>query len=277
MTGNDNNYDNTETSRGAGANARESGASADQCTSPDKVPDRENDVGIGTVLVGVDGVREIVPQGPESQTSAADSEVCGAVGGSCTCGTDYRECSKPENREGRTDDTRPGAIQTVQPEEHQHHEDRWSWKRIGFLDRWWRNVDWKIRRIRVALELQPDRVQRLINFNRKANKLGALIYGPMSFTAGIMVATGHSLWWLLLPGVWFIGMLFSHLWFGRCVLNVIVSKMRKFKKESTDKADLYMRYGSHGHSRLGRRTTKAVSDEIFDTMPSPDLNEKEKL
>jgi hypothetical protein len=89
-----------------------------------------------------------------------------------------------------------------------------------------------------------------------------------------MVSQGHSFLWLLLPGAWFVGMVLSHLVFGRCVLNVIVSRMRQFKKDSSHKAELYNRRASQVYDPFKRRKTKAVSDEIHDTMPTPDLDPK---
>jgi len=66
-------------------------------------------------------------------------------------------------------------------------------------------------------------------------------------------------------------MVLSHMVFGRCVLNVIVSKMRKFRRESEVKAKTYQR----GTMAWGRSSkTKALSETIRDEMLSPDIELK---
>jgi hypothetical protein len=97
-----------------------------------------------------------------------------------------------------------------------------------------------------------------------------LIYGPLSFTAGVMLTLGHSWWWGVLPAMWFVGVSLSHIVFGRCVLNVVVTKMRKFNKGSAAKAHTYMRRGTMAWAKSYHKT-KAVRETINDTMNSPDM------
>lgn len=74
--------------------------------------------------------------------------------------------------------------------------------------------------------------------------------------------------------MWFVGMSLSHMVFGRCVLNVIVSKMRKFRKESESKAMTYMKRGTTTWGSGRRQQSKAVRETVNDEMITPDLTTK---
>lgn len=63
-------------------------------------------------------------------------------------------------------------------------------------------------------------------------------------------------------------MLFSHLVFGRCVLNELVRRMSHFKTRSTYKATTYKQTAlmpkSMGHHHRAARVSGALIDRIYD-------------
>lgn len=72
------------------------------------------------------------------------------------------------------------------------------------------------------------------------NKYGAIAYGPAAFLAGYLVSSGSAWAWLgLIPGVWFVGMIFSHLVFKRCVLTELAARMSHFRSRHKIKAAAY--------------------------------------
>jgi hypothetical protein len=57
---------------------------------------------------------------------------------------------------------------------------------------------------------------------------------------GILLASGSRWAWIgVAPSLWFIGMVLSHIVFKRCVLNEIVIRMGKFKREAVRKVSDY--------------------------------------
>lgn len=80
-----------------------------------------------------------------------------------------------------------------------------------------------------------------------------------------MVTTGSSLWWLLPSTVWFVGMVFSHIVFDRCVLNELVSRLRRFRKRSEGKANLYKNRATEIWGSRSIRS-KALSETIQDEL-----------
>jgi hypothetical protein len=112
------------------------------------------------------------------------------------------------------------------------------------VQRWRGRVRWKLRRVVLSFELQPDRVQSLLELNRKINKIGALVYGPFAFTFGVLLASQSKskfIWLGIVPTVWFVGMIFSHIVFKRCVLNELVRRMSKFKVRAVRRLSDYKR------------------------------------
>lgn len=85
-----------------------------------------------------------------------------------------------------------------------------------------------------------------------------------------MVASNHSLWWVALPAIWFIGMVFSHIIFGRCVLNELVMRFKRLAK--SDKKHEHNK--SNFYERTHLAPQKAAMDVISDKMPTPDLTLK---
>ena len=72
------------------------------------------------------------------------------------------------------------------------------------------------------------------------NKYGAIAYGPAAFLAGYLVSAGSSWAWLgLVPGTWFVGMIFSHLVFKRCVLTELAARMSHWRSRNKAKAMAY--------------------------------------
>jgi len=121
----------------------------------------------------------------------------------------------------------------------------------GVVSRWRSFASSKFRRAKIAFELQPDRVQRIIQINRRFNKTGALIYGPLAFVSGLLIATHSPLRWVcILPAVWFVGMVLSHLIFDRCVLNEITVRLGKLKRGGRAKAEIYQRTAGYTRKSL---------------------------
>lgn len=271
-------YDHEEISVRAEQPPRDRREGADGRDTPNEVAGSESSIGAGGMLGKIDRDREIVSQDPQIKASAANSEVCRTDGGKPAA---VNVSSGSSNKSGSTSpdlvngngprDERNGA-QSQGSELDHNQQGRIS---EGLVYRWRRALHWKIRRARISFELKPNRVQHVVSINRRVNKLGALVYGPFAFTAGVMLTSGHSKWWLLVPGCWFTGMLLSHLVFDRCVLNEIVIRLRRFNKVSKPKADIYTRRGTTmGWGRARSRT--AIKEEIFDMMPTPDIKEEKK-
>jgi len=97
-----------------------------------------------------------------------------------------------------------------------------------------------------------------------------VLYGPFAFTAGVLLVTkDHLAWIAFFPAVWFVGMLLSHLVFGRCVLNELTRRLASFKKAKQPKAAQYAKGGrSYGLRR--RPPRKGDLLEISDHMATPD-------
>lgn len=72
------------------------------------------------------------------------------------------------------------------------------------------------------------------------NKYGAIAYGPMAALSGYLLAADSAWAWLgLIPAVWFVGMIFSHLVFKRCVLTELAARMSHFKSRNKAMAAVY--------------------------------------
>lgn len=63
----------------------------------------------------------------------------------------------------------------------------------------------------------------------------------MAFVAGGLTMAGYSWWLALLPAIWFVGMVFSHAIFRRCVLNEITIRLGRFKRTAAAKRIAYTR------------------------------------
>lgn len=222
----------------------------------------------GRVLERVIGLREELPEGAQGQVNPIAGEVCSVNGGAVSGSGAQPPSPGIDNGLGQAG---TGDVSAYQPQGGEPLKSRWEWRCPGVLHRGWRAIDWQVRRVRLSLELDPHRVQQCIELNRRFNKIGALIYGPASFFSGVMLATGHSWWWGLPPATWFVGMGLSHVIFGRCVLNVVVSKMRKFRKGAELKAYAYMK-GNVGWAKMPRCKPKAIKESINDEASTPGIS-----
>lgn len=88
-------------------------------------------------------------------------------------------------------------------------------------------------------------------------------------TAGILLANGSKLAWIgIVPLVWFVGMVLSHVVLGKCVLNWLASKLKSAKGKAAVKAVPYQQGWSTGYrkpSRLYAKPSTADKSEISDS------------